>query len=183
MGPPVAQMIVGSAFDFSKVTKLEFLICLLLIFILAGVSFWALNPLERLKRGRDNRRLSDLDYLKRAIDSVISEDVELPSTQGVPASSASVGATRATDGFGWLPMNISAHVEILPVDPLNGATFVDVGGSSVTGEYQFISDKTYYVLRTHLEAEVNKEYYARDGNANSWYEVGDAPGLSTYFGL
>lgn len=161
----------------------EFLITLGLVLILIGVGFWALNPIERLKQGRDNRRLADLDNLKEAIDLAVSEGVPLVKTMGVPVSSASVGATRAADGSGWATMNLSTRIDTLPVDPVNGKTFIDIGGSAVTGEYQLISDGFFYVLRTHLEAEVNKGKYAEDKNDNSWYEVGTAPGLSTYFGL
>lgn len=164
-------------------TGFEFVTTLVFILILAGVGFWALNPIERLKQSRDNRRLADLDNLKEAIDLAVSEGVLLVKTMGVPASSASVGATQAVDGSGWVIMNLSTQIDILPVDPANGKTFIDVGESAVTGEYQLVSDGIYYVLRTHLEAEVNKGKYAEDKNDNSWYEVGTAPGLSTYFGL
>lgn len=164
-------------------TVLELLITLGLIFILVGVGFWVLNPMERFRQSRDNRRLVDLEDLKKAIDATISEGVPLAKTMGVPASSASVGATQATDGTGWVAMDLSGQIDLLPVDPTNGKTFTDILGSAVTGEYQFISDGKYYILRTHLEAEANREYYAKDGNENSWYEIGTAPGLSTYFGL
>lgn len=161
----------------------EFVTTLALIFILIGAGFWALNPIERQKQNRDARRLDDLGNLRAAVDSALSAGIPLASTHGVPASSASVGATQAADSSGWMAMDLSGLLDTLPVDPVNGKTFVDVLGSSVTGEYQFISDREYYVLRTHLEAEANKGKYAEDKNDNSWWEVGTAPGLSTYFGL
>jgi len=164
-------------------TKLELLIALGLILILAAVGFWALNPVERLKQGRDNQRLADLENLRKALDLAVSEGVPLVKTMGVPASSASVGAAQVVGGSGWVAMDLSNQTDTLPTDPANGKTFTDVLGSSVTGEYQLISDGVYYVFRTHLEAEVNRDYYTNDGNENSWYELGTAPGLSTYFGL
>jgi hypothetical protein len=163
-----------------KVSPFELLASACLLLALAWFLFWVLDPIERLKRGRDSQRLSELVELREAIDRA---EAMLTSTQGVPVSSASVGATRAIDGSGWLPLNLTGHLGILPIDPLNGETFTDIGGDAVVGEYQFISDGNYYVLRTHLEAEASREYYASDGNDNSWYELGDAPGLSTYFGL
>lgn len=166
-----------------QITVLELLIALALIFILAGVGVWALNPFERLRQGRDNRRLADLENLRKAVNLAVPEGVPLTKTMGVPSSSASVGATQVVDGTGWLPMDLSGLLDTLPVDPANGKTFTDVLGSFVTGEYQFISDGEYYVLRTHLEAEANRGKYAEDKNDNSWWEVGTAPGLSTYFGL
>jgi hypothetical protein len=163
-----------------RVGTAETVITACLIIILAGVAFWVVDPIERLKRGRDNQRMNDLAELRESVDRT---EALLTSTQGVPVSSASVGATMAVDGSGWLPLNLNGQLETLPNDPLNGKTFTDVGGDAVIGEYQFISDGSYYVLRTHLEAEASREYYATDGNDNSWYELGDAPGLSTYFGL
>jgi len=34
-----------------------------------------------------------------------------------------------------------------------------------------------------LEHEKNRGLYGEDGSDNSWWEVGNAPGMSTYFGL
>lgn len=164
-------------------TKFELFVTFGLILILVGVGFWVLNPIGRIKQSRDRQRLSDLETLKEAIDQALAEGVQLNKTLGVPVSSASVGATRAVDGTGWVAMNLSKQINTLPIDPSNGKTFVDVLGSSVTGEYQLIADGVYYVLRTHLETETYKDYYSKDGNENSWYEIGTAPGLSTYFGL
>jgi len=162
------------------VTRFELLASIVLAFILVAVGVWVLDPIGRLKLKRDSQRLSDLVLLKDAIDNT---GTVLGSTHGVPVSSVSVGSTRAVDGSGWLPVDVSDQLKELPVDPLNGKTFVDVCGNSVVAEYQFISDGYKYVLRTHLEGAENRDYYANDGNDNGWYEVGDAPGLSAYFGL
>ena len=162
---------------------IEFIFSLGLIFILIAVAFWAVNPIGRFQLQRDNKRFSALSAIKEAVDSAVSEGADLGNTFGVPSSTVSIEVTQAVDGSGWVPMNLSGHLESLSTDPLNGETFTDVLGSRVLAEYQFISDGTYYILRTHLEAEVNKDKYAEDGNDNSWWEVGTAPGFSTYFGL
>lgn len=154
-----------------------------LVFILVGVVVWAVNPIERFRRKRDERRFADFDWVKEAIDAALVGEVLLANTFGVPSSTVGIEVTTKADGSGWVPMDLSNRVEDLPEDPLNEKTFTDVLESAVLGEYQFISDGTYYILRTHLEAEINKGKYAEDGNDNSWYEVGTAPGLSTYFGL
>jgi len=161
-------------------TKFELLASAALILILLAVGFWAVDPVGRGRRSRDARRLADLENLYEAIEA---SPAVLGSTHGVPVSSASVDAVRATDGSGWVPVDVSGQLETLPVDPLNGGSFVDVWGNSVVAEYQFISDGHYYVLRTHLEAEANRDLYVTDGNNNGWYELGTAPGLSTFFGL
>ncbi len=164
-------------------TILEITLALGLILILGGVLFWALNPVERVRRREDNQRLAGLERLRQAIDSATADGALLVNTAGIPVSSASVGATEAADGSGWIAMDLSGYLDSLSVDPANGEIFTDVLGNSVTGEYQFICDGGYYVLRTHLKAKINRDLYTEDGNKDSWYEVGTAPGLSTYFGL
>jgi hypothetical protein len=160
-----------------------FVISLGLIFILVAVSLWAWNPLERIKQSRDGQRIANLDLIKNAIDETVSEETPLASTFGVPSSTVGVEVSTSPDGSGWVPMDLSGHFEELPDDPENGRTFEDILGSKVLGEYQFISDGKFYIIRTHLEAEISLERYAQDGSDNSWYEVGSAPGMSTYFGL
>lgn len=154
-----------------------------LVFILAAVSFWAIDPIERQKQARDRIRLEDLAALQGAIKAEVDVGSPLGKTFGVPSGTAGVEISFRPDSSGWVPMDLSRHFSSLPADPRNDTTFVDSLGSKVLGEYQFISDGSYYILRAHLEAEVNREKYAQDGNDNTWYEVGTAPGLSTYFGL
>jgi hypothetical protein len=164
-------------------SKFEIASSLLMVLILLAVGFWVINPWERARQERDRRRLEDLGALQMAIDGAVLEGGKLPKTMGVPASSASSGASLAVGGSGWVEIDLSGEITQLPTDPQNGETFVDILGSFVTGEYQFICDGAYYVLRTHLEAEINRSLYQEDGNDNSWYEIGTAPGLSSYFGL
>lgn len=173
-------------FDFAQddpstpMTKFEILASVMLILILTAVGFWVVDPVGQARQRRDEQRLVDVKELYGAIEAT---SAVLGSTHGVPVSSASVGAMQVVDGSGWVLVDVSDQLEILPVDPANGESFVDVWGDSVIGEYQFISDGYYYVLRTHLEAEGNQYLYTADGNDNGWYELGTAPGLSTFFGL
>ena len=160
---------------------MELIFAIGLILILAALAFWAVNPLERFKQSRDQKRFADLEELRTAIEAHLSAG--LPSTFGIPSSTMGVGASFSNDGSGWVPLNLADRFPLLPRDPRNGENFPDVLGSKVLADYQFISDGSYFVLRTHLEAESNRDRYAQDGNDNSWYEVGNAPGLSTYFGL
>ncbi len=161
----------------------ELILSVGLILILLSALFWAVNPPERLKQSRDTRRQSDFEGLKTAIEEALLGGEPLESTFGVPSSSVGFEVTWELDGSGWVPMVLPDWLVELPQDPSNGKTFSDVLGSRVLGEYQFISDGKYWVLRTHLEAETNRAKYYEDGNDNSWWEVGTAPGLSTYFGL
>lgn len=161
----------------------EFVMAGGLIFILAAVSLWAIDPIERQKQARDQKRWEDLAALQGAIETEVTAGKMLGNTFGVPSGTAGAEISFKPDGLGWVPMDLSSSFSTLPADPRNGKNFVDSLGSKILGEYQFISDGSYYVLRAHLEAEVNLGKYAQDGNDNSWYEVGNAPGMSTYFGL
>jgi len=167
----------------SGFNAVELFLSLGLVFILVGVVVWAVNPIERFRQRRDERRFTDFDRVKEAIDAALWDEVPLANTFGVPSSTVGIEVMTKVDGSGWVSMDLSNWVKDLPEDPLNEKTFTDVLESAVLGEYQFISDGAYYILRTHLEAEINKGKYTEDGNDNSWYEVGTAPGLSTYFGL
>lgn len=154
-----------------------------LVLIMAAVVFWAVNPLEKIRQARDKERFEELEIVRDAIEAAQAEGVALGRTYGIPSSTVGVEVSFSSEGSGWVPMKLSPKLVLLPKDPRNGELFPDVLNDRVLGEYQFISDGKYYVLRTHLEAEVNRGKYAEDGNDNSWYEIGTAPGLSTYFGL
>jgi len=165
-------------------TLIELVLSVGLLLILAAIALWAINPIERQKQTRDRQRVEDFAALRQVIEAEESKaNFSQSSTFGVPSGTAGVGASFKADGSGWVPMKIADFFPELPRDPRNGENFPDVLGSKIMGEYQFVSDGKYYILRTHLEAETNRAKYAEDGNDNSWYEVGTAPGLSTYFGL
>lgn len=167
----------------SGLTLIELILSIGLVLILAAVALWAINPIERQKQARDRRREEDFATLRQAIEAEgAKEDFSKSSTFGIPSGTAGVGASFSSDGSGWVKMNLFGFSE-LPRDPRNGESFPDMLGSKILGEYMFISDGKYYILRTHLEAEKNRSKYATDGNDNSWYEVGTALGMSTYFGL
>ena len=167
----------------SGLTVLELVISVGLVLILAVLAFWAVNPFERIKQGRDQKRLEDLEAIRAAVEAHLSSGQPLVSTFGIPSSTWGAEVSFKSDGSGWVPLDLSGQLPSLPTDPRNGENFPDVLGSKVLGQYQFISDVSKFVLRTHLEAESNRDKYAQDGNDNTWYEVGTAPGLSTYFGL
>ena len=169
----------------SGLSVLELLIAVGLLLILAAISFWAIDPIERQRQARDEQRVEDLEALRAAIEARITAGTSLGSstTFGVPSGTAGSEISFKPEGSGWVPLDLSASFTFLPADPRNGTNFTDSLGSKILGEYQFISDGSYYVVRAHLESEFNRERYAQDGNDNTWYEVGNAPGMSTYFGL
>lgn len=167
----------------SGIFLIDLVLSLGLVAILLGVSFLALDPFGRLKKSRDEIRLAHFRTLHEALGKTLEGEAELKSTFGTPLSTVGFDSSFLADGTGWVPLNLSAYLSELPKDPLNGKTYVDSLKANVLAEYQFISDGKFYVVRTHLEGESNRALYAQDGADNSWYEVGTAPGMSTYFGL
>src|SRR3989304_2848244 len=163
-------------------TVLELVFSVGLVFVLIAVAFWAVNPLEQFKQGRDRKRMAEFEAIRTAIESQISTGQLLGTTFGIPSNTAGVGVSFKTDGSGWVPMTLPG-VDELPRDPRNGEQFPDVLNSAVLGEYQYVSDGKYFILRTHLEAEIYRDRYAQDGNDNTWYEIGNAAGMSWYFAL
>ena len=154
-----------------------------LVLVLLAVAYWAFDPFGRLKKSRDNLRIAHLTDLHEVLERALADKRELKSTYGAPLSTVGFDVTFAVDGTGWVPVDLTGYIPALPQDPLNGKNYTDAFKESVLAQYEFISDGKFYVIRTHLEHEKNRGLYGEDGSDNSWWEVGNAPGMSTYFGL
>ena len=143
-------------------TLVELLVVIAIIAILTGVVLVAINPAEMLRESRDATRLSDLDSIRKAVDlSLARETINLVDM--VLASDSGTG-TRATDGTGWVPYNLSEFLATLPVDP-------DPIASS--GNYAFRSTLAGYELNCMFESAKFKAKYTTDGgNQVGFYEVG-----------
>jgi prepilin-type N-terminal cleavage/methylation domain-containing protein len=171
-------------------TLIELLVVIALIAVLAVAVILALNPAELLKQGRDSTRVSDLRNINRAL-SLYFVDVSSP-TQGtstncyVFSSTGSVtttcsgrfsGATtvvtsssQAVNGFGWIPVNLSAissgsPLPRYPIDPTqSNPYFYAYRPSSTIG---------YYEINAQLESSKYANQASTDGgNNNNVYEVG-----------
>lgn len=156
-------------------TLVELLVVVAIIGILVGVVTIAINPAEMLKKSRDSKRLNDLASVRKAIDLALAQGGALSTvscTAAAPCSSST--GTTAVNGTGWVNVDVSKNLSTLPVDPRAADnTYTDAAGSSVSAEYQFANDGTYYELRGHLESTANASLYTTDGGNNAgWYELG-----------
>lgn len=162
-------------------TLVELMVVIAIIGVLALILGAALKPDEILRRSRDSVRLSDLLTLRKSIELALSEGQIFATDrclQSLPCDSLS--GTRATDGTGYISINISKLLNILPADPLfSRASFVDGKGNSVTPYYQFATDGTDFEVRGHLESKSNtdssegEDRYTTDGGCREdWFEVG-----------
>ena len=158
-------------------TLVELLVVIAIIAILAAVVVLIINPLELTRRGRDAARLSDLANLQQAINVAVQEATGSAATilcegGGAPCNGSSNVGTRASDGTGWVKVNMSTQksvsVPTLPVDQLN----------TTVNHYTYCSDGDGWEINTVLESEQQKGKMANDGgdenatDTTGRYEVG-----------
>lgn len=162
-------------------TLVELLIVIALIGILATILGAALNPEEIFKKSRDSVRLSDLLNVRKAIELAVSDGQTFDPNRCQPLSPCdSLSEGRASDGTGYVNINVTKFLAVLPADPQSAkGTFVDGKGNTVLASYQFATDGTDFEIRAHLEAKANTsasegaDRYRDDGGCNDgWYEVG-----------
>lgn len=146
-------------------TLVELIVVIAIIAVLAGVLVLAINPATLLAKGRDAKRLDDLDTLNKAL-SLALVDGEITLT----AVSAPVGGQAADCTTGWVRCTIptgktglSTKVATLPLDPLNTAPNVYTYGATTTA----------YELNAVMESPDNAAKMTTDGGNNATaYEVG-----------
>ncbi len=178
-------------------TLVELLIVIAILGVLATAITVVLNPAELLAQARDGQRMSDLDTMRTALGTYVSQanTINLGGEGGTagqcmattgasngPFSNTTLPAavtSRAVNGSGWVDVNFtqlsSSPLGILPVDPTNSTTynycFKGVNASPYT-----------YKLAGRLESAKFKAKMVSDGGTQStcssyteqtcWYEVG-----------
>jgi prepilin-type N-terminal cleavage/methylation domain-containing protein len=151
-------------------TLIELLITISILSILSGILLWLINPASLLSKGRDARRLSDLDSLNKAIAlAVTDEELTLIDT-GVCSDCGSDTGTQAVDGTGYVKFTIptgktglSKFLPSLPLDPGNFSPYVYIFGSTTTG----------YEIHAVLESPNNAVMMSTDGgDKQDIYEIG-----------
>ena len=159
-------------------TLVELLVVIAIVAILAAVVVLIINPLELTRRGRDAARLSDLSNLQNAINVAVQEAgdsataILCSSTGSYPCSGSSVTDSRASDGTGWVEVDLGAtgsvSVPTLPVDPTNTAAY----------HYAYCADNDAWEINAVLESAQQSPKMAADGgdqnavDATGRYEVG-----------
>lgn len=144
---------------------IEITIVVAIMLILFSVLVLKLNPLEHLKRGRDNKRISDLALIDRMIIEFKVDTGAYPDEEGtlrlsnvLPTGASSLSSSTN----GWISQNLSGYNSRLPLDPLNADPYV----------YKYIHQSDTYELSTTLETE--SEVGSTDGgNDDASYELGN----------
>jgi len=151
-------------------TLVELLVVVAIIAVLAGVLLLAINPTALLAKGRDAKRLEDLDALSKAITLALADGELTLVATGVCGTCASDTGTQAVTGAGYVQFAIptgktglAKFIPTLPVDPLNT-------GANV---YTFGSTTANYELNGVLESVDNTAKMTTDGgNGAGVYEIG-----------
>lgn len=150
------------------VTFIEILIVLALILIAMSVVYMSINPLEAKKRGRDEKRISDLNVLDSAISEYVLDNGSYPDTANVTRTSSTLptgseGPLYNVTGQGWISQNMSNYMVKLPVDPINDATY----------HYSYRHTDTAYELNAVLEYNIELSQ-DDNGNDSGVYEIGNS---------
>jgi prepilin-type N-terminal cleavage/methylation domain-containing protein len=156
-------------------TLIELLVVIAIIAVLAGALLVALNPQQMVRKGRDAKRLQEVEALVKAINLASAEEEILLSTV---ASANSISGTRVVDGTGYVAFTIptgktglTKYIATLPVDPLNQA--VTVGTTTTTYQYTYSSDGSRFEVNCILENADNATKMSTDGGNNAnVYELG-----------
>ncbi|HSX39817.1 MAG TPA: type II secretion system protein [Candidatus Saccharimonadales bacterium] len=153
-------------------TLVELLVVVAIIAVLAGVLLLAINPVALLQKGRDAKRLEDMDALSKAVTLALADGEVTLTATGSCSTCSSLSGTQAVDGTGWLKFAIptgktglSKFISSLPVDPLNTGASVYTYGATIS----------QYELNTVLESPDNLNKMTTDGgNDAGTYEIGTA---------
>lgn len=157
-------------------TLVEMMVVIIIVAILATITYLIYNPLEEARRSRDAIRLSDMSSVFRALTIAIDVAGE-PSPQllcfGISApcsGNSSVGIdTAKSDGSGWVKVKLDtvagAIFPKLPTDPLNKEGF----------QYEYSSNGYSFEINTIFESEDFQPKMNTDGgDNNSKYELGSS---------
>ncbi len=147
-------------------TLIELLVVIAIVAVLAGALLIAINPQAMIQKGRDSKRLQDMDTLVKAINLALA-DSEILLAAG---SEDSLAGTTDLDGTGYVNFTVptgktglSKFIPTLPTDPLNTGLNV----------YTYASDGTNFEMNAVLEHLDNASKASTDGgNAAGVYELG-----------
>lgn len=153
-------------------TLVELLIVIAIIGILGVIVFIVINPIELRKRANDSRRISDLANLQQAIN-VAAQEATSSGSQilclnttapcGGKSTDTPLTTTRKSNGEGWVKVNLSSQksvsLPVLPVDPINDATYFY--------EYKTNAAGDAWEIDAVLESDQLKGQMETDGGDNT----------------
>ena len=166
-------------------TLIELLVVIAIIGVLAAVVLLAINPAEMLRKSRDSTRLQDLATLRKGIDAAIAngqawEPAATAACDPDTACQSGTGAARSPAGTaGFVPLNITAYVPTLPVDPRQASTGntsttdgtatgrASITAANMTYYFRYSATSELYELNAYLESSDNYTKTSTDGGDNT----------------
>jgi prepilin-type N-terminal cleavage/methylation domain-containing protein len=116
-------------------TLIELLIVIAILGVLAAAVTIVLNPAELLAQARDGQRISDMDTIRTAVSTYLSQATSTPNLDAVPFGTA--GGCSFANGTSTAPFNGSAAACTAPsavnMRTVSGAGWVDVNFSGLPG--------------------------------------------------
>lgn len=155
-------------------TLIELLVVIAIIAVLAGALLLAINPQSMLQKGRDSKRLQDVETLVKAMSLALAEEEIVLTDQSTCVDCNSIDDDAGTGGTGYVKFTVPAgktglsrYVATLPTDPLNSTV------ATVVYSYVYGSDGTDFEINAIMEHTDNAAKMSTDGgNAAGVYEMG-----------
>lgn len=153
-------------------SMLELTIVLALLILLTTAVVLFVNPDKQSKKARDEKRLSDLSTIDRAISEFVLNNSRYPDQEDILRMSNTLpsGSTDLNKSNpGWIFDDLSPYLEKLPTDPLNDDQFF----------YTYMQSGTSYEINAKLE-DLTDEMINDGGNDPNLYEIGNNLNLISY---
>ena len=151
-------------FDTNAFTLLEIAIVTAVLLVLMGTVISLISPASSKGKARDNKRLSDVSTLDRAVNEYRLDYGQYPGQESVLYTSDTV-PTGSPNIYsvvsGWIPVDLSDYIPKYPTDPVNDATY----------HYEYVHNTVGYEISTRLE-QLTEEASSDGGNDPAKYEIG-----------
>ncbi len=146
-------------------TILELVASMAILVILTTMLIVFIRPSEQIGKSRDEKRLSDLSVIDRAISEFVLDHKRYPDQENIlrKSNTLPVGSSNVSNSnLGWILDNLSAYNSMLPIDPLNNDEYY----------YSYTHSSTGYEINAKLEMLLD-EMIQDGGNDLNLYEIGN----------
>lgn len=146
-------------------TFVELTVVLAILLVLLTLVSVFVDPISKIKKARDNTRLTDLATLERAINEFMLDNGRYPDyedTLRVSTSLPSGSSNLTNSNLGWIYDDFSRCLDKQPIDPTNNNEFF----------YSYMRTPTSYELNARLEF-YTEEMINDGGDNDEIYEIGN----------
>lgn len=166
--PLTTVMVPKTLKDSRGVTIIELAVVSIILAVLITAILLIVNPVEIQAKGRDEKRLTDLSVLDRAINEYNLDNSTYPDLVDTTRKSTVLPVGNSgplqNPADGWIDVNMSLYLTRLPTDPTNDETYY----------YSYRHTTFTYELNVVLEHYSEFAVNTYDGGNNaSVYEIGN----------